>query len=83
MAKIYIQNKDGKYETVDVGRVSSIPIFIDWGGCTGEKLILDMDKLWEDAYDGFPEVERIHGKTQEINGQFIFNDEPLESATWD
>lgn len=82
MAKIYIQNKDGRYEVVDVGRASSVPIIVDWGGCTGEKLILNMDRLWE-SDDKLPEVERVHGKTQKINGQFIFDDEPLESATWD
>lgn len=82
MAKLYIQNKDGKYEIIDVGRASSTPVIVDWGGCTGKKLILDMDKLWEN--DGEPlKIECVNGKTQKINGQFIFDDEPLESATWD
>ena len=83
MAKLYIQNKNGEYKVVDVGRASSVPVVVDWGGCMGEKLILDMDKLWKDVYDRFPEVERIRGKTQKINGQFIFDDEPLRSTTWD
>ena len=57
MAKIYIKNKYDLWDKVDVGRTDEVIIHVDYGGCTGHTLRIDMDKLWltdGKAVDEFP-----------------------------
>lgn len=76
MAKIYIKDTNDKYHEVDVGRSSNVSLIVDWGGCTGEIIGIDMEKLWNDDSHSF---SIVHDScyTQDIGG-IIINGEKLE-----
>lgn len=46
MAAIYIKDKCGRWNKVDVGRVENVILHFDYGGCTGHTINIDMDDLW-------------------------------------
>ena len=84
MAKIYIQGSNGKYHKIGVGRMTSVPIIIDWGGCTGEKITLDMNELFENGAPSYgwddtsyPGISHERCRTQDIDG-IIIDGEKLE-----
>ena len=76
MATMYIKDINDKWHKIDVGRTPSVIIHVDYGGCTGDSLCIDMDKLW--LADGNTlEVHRAQCTTTEI-GKVRINDEEVE-----
>jgi len=76
MAKMYIKDINDKWHKIDVGRTPSVIIHVDYGGCTGDSLYINMDKLWLTDGDTF-EVHRAECATTEI-GKVRINDEEVE-----
>ena len=70
MAKIYIKDKNDKWNEIDVGRCAELPIVVDWGGCTGDIISIDMDELWDDDSESFS-VRHHSCTTQDIGGIII------------
>lgn len=46
MATMYIKDKLGRWNKIDVGRTEHVVIHFDYGGCTGHTMSIDMDELW-------------------------------------
>ena len=74
MATIYIKDDKKKYHKINIGRQKNAHIVVDWGGCTGDIIEIDMDMLW----DGAVCVFHSSCVTQDINGDIIVDDKKLE-----
>lgn len=76
MAKIYIEDISNKYHEIDVGRNTNVSLIVDWGGCTGEIIEIDMEKFWNDGSHSFS-IAHDSCCTQDIGG-IIINGKKLE-----
>lgn len=71
MAKIYVKDKNDKWNEIDVGRCAELPIVVDWGGCTGDIISIDMGELRCDDDSPSFTVEHSSCTTQNIGGIVI------------
>ena len=79
MPKAYIRNKNREWVEVELDRELPISINIDWGGCTGERITIGLDELWN-SEDSVITAARRTVITKNINGTIIIDGERMEGV---
>lgn len=79
MPKAYIRNKNKDWVEVELDRELPIIINVDWGGCTGERITIDLEDLWC-SEDHVVSASRRSVLTKSINGTIIIDGERMKEA---
>lgn len=76
MPKAYIRNKNKGWVEVELDRELPIIINVDWGGCTGERITIGLDDLW-DSEGSIISALRRTVITKNINGTIVIDGERM------
>lgn len=76
MATIYVRDANDKYHKIDIGRSEYVPIYFDWGGCTGDLLNISVNELWTEMGEKFevirrPVITQMHNGVLKIDRQKV------------
>lgn len=76
MPKAYIRNKNKDWVEVELDRELPILINVDWGGCVGERIAIDLEDLWCSEEDTIS-VSKRPVTTKSINGTIFIDGERM------
>lgn len=76
MPKAYIRNKNKDWVEVELDRELPIVINVDWGGCVGERIAIDLEDLWC-SEDHMVSASRHPVPTKSINGTIFIDGERM------
>lgn len=76
MPKAYIRNKNKDWVEVELDRELPIMINVDWGGCVGERIVIDLEELWC-AEESVISALRRSVPTKSINGTIFIDGERM------